>query len=410
MPTFGKNVELKINISSEEIVLLGHPQEAAGKLLQGQLTLKLLESTKIKVVRLSFSGRAKVAWSDGSGPQHDRRVVIEETKEFFKNNQDESKKLQEWNAGHYSWPFEFQIPGNLPQAFKSDEASISYTLNAVVERKAFYINTTAQRDVKILRSVLPSDFELTRPLEMDNSYGDMIAYSFKLPSNLYAFGNRIPINFKIIPMCQSVRLKSLIVSIKEYSVCKTNSRQRTVPRFIRVGREIFDGEDSTDTSKWEGTLYLEIPGESGLIQADIEYALIDIYHKLKLAIALIDSDDKTREIRCEASIRIAESLTYTQELGILPPYSEIWRSVPYNPSNEEFLRYSHLDNDESRPPPLLESSQSVPVSRSDNPSGVPWWDGVDLGKVPSYTAVGTHLIPSSFPPDYDSEEGSPEIH
>lgn len=66
MPTFGKNVELKINISSEEIVLLGHPQEAAGKLLQGQLTLKLLESTKIKVVRLSFSGRAKVAWSDGN--------------------------------------------------------------------------------------------------------------------------------------------------------------------------------------------------------------------------------------------------------------------------------------------------------------------------------------------------------
>ncbi len=65
MPTFGKNLELKINISSEEIILLGQPNEAAGKLLEGSLSLNLTEPIRIKSVNLSFIGKMKVSWSEG---------------------------------------------------------------------------------------------------------------------------------------------------------------------------------------------------------------------------------------------------------------------------------------------------------------------------------------------------------
>lgn len=63
---FGKNIELKINIVSDEILLLGHADEAAGKLLQGTLVLNLAEAIKVKSVSLSFVGKMKVSWAEGN--------------------------------------------------------------------------------------------------------------------------------------------------------------------------------------------------------------------------------------------------------------------------------------------------------------------------------------------------------
>jgi hypothetical protein len=67
MNAFGKNIELKINILSEEIVLLGHAEEAAGKMLQGSLVLNTTEPIKVKSIHLSFIGKMKVSWSEGKG-------------------------------------------------------------------------------------------------------------------------------------------------------------------------------------------------------------------------------------------------------------------------------------------------------------------------------------------------------
>lgn len=65
MHAFGKGLELKINVESEEVVLLGHPDEAAGKTLQGTLSLNLPEAIKVKTISLSFIGKMKVSWSEG---------------------------------------------------------------------------------------------------------------------------------------------------------------------------------------------------------------------------------------------------------------------------------------------------------------------------------------------------------
>ena len=62
---FGKSIDLKINVQSDEIVLLGHANEAAGKMLQGSLILNISEPIKVKSVNLSFVGKMKVSWSEG---------------------------------------------------------------------------------------------------------------------------------------------------------------------------------------------------------------------------------------------------------------------------------------------------------------------------------------------------------
>lgn len=61
-----KTNELKIDLSSTEIVLLGHASESAGKLLRGTVSLNLTEPMKVRSVNLSFSGKMKVSWSEGN--------------------------------------------------------------------------------------------------------------------------------------------------------------------------------------------------------------------------------------------------------------------------------------------------------------------------------------------------------
>lgn len=63
---FGKHVDLKINVLSDEIVFLGETSEAAGRLLQGSLVLNVSESIKVKSINLSFVGKMKVSWSEGN--------------------------------------------------------------------------------------------------------------------------------------------------------------------------------------------------------------------------------------------------------------------------------------------------------------------------------------------------------
>jgi hypothetical protein len=65
MHAFGKSIEFKIDVHSNEILLLGHADEAAGKMLQGSLVLNLTEPIKVKAVNLSFIGKMKVSWSEG---------------------------------------------------------------------------------------------------------------------------------------------------------------------------------------------------------------------------------------------------------------------------------------------------------------------------------------------------------
>lgn len=65
-----KTNELKIDLSSTEIVLLGNTSESAGKLLRGTVSLNLSEPMKVRSVSLNFTGKMKVAWSEGNFPFH----------------------------------------------------------------------------------------------------------------------------------------------------------------------------------------------------------------------------------------------------------------------------------------------------------------------------------------------------
>lgn len=372
------------------------------------------------------------------------------------------------NAGRHNWAFEISLPGNLPQTLESDVGNVSYRLRATVERLAFVQNTVKKKSIKILRSVLPSEFELIQSLEIHNTWSEKMVYDISVPSKLYAFNDKIPITFKILPIASQLKVHALMVSIKEYCTYTANDHTKTDTRIVRVLRQDqpFPTPISAELPVWEKTIHLEIPSKSPLVFADADSDMIRIRHRLKFVIALANADGHISELRCAVQIIVAESFAPAQEMTSLPPYDETWRSVPYDPSVVERLRVraSISDAGANEPPSVAEDSrepvtisgwsrllalsQSSVLGRQATPEEVqhsnpvaipgsnngsrhhsrrpsmeeqnlmdnvqedqtgdeehPWWDGVDLGKVPSYKSVATNLFPSSLPPSYDVVNG-----
>ncbi|KAG1174401.1 hypothetical protein G6F70_005019 [Rhizopus microsporus] len=453
MHGFGKSLELKINVLSDEVVLLGQPQEAAGKMLQGTLSLNVNEPIKVKSINLSFIGKMKVSWSEGVGHQQhfhkQERTIISHHWEFVGNEQ---KKSQVLNAGKYNWVFELMLPGDLPQTLDSDVGS----------------NTVKKKVIKVLRSVLPSEFELIQSLEIHNTWAEKMVYDISVPSKLYAFNDKIPITFKILPIASQLKVHALMASIKEYCTYTANDHTKTDTRIIRLIRQDspFVEPISVERPTWEKTLSLEVPSKSPMVFADADSDMIRIRHRLKFVISLVNADGHISELRCAVQIIVVESFVAAQEMTTLPAYDEMWRSVPYDPSVVERLRARSISEAGNNEPPLLlpesdrepvtisgwsrllsVSQSSVPTAVScdqvphSQPVAIPgsnsgsrhhsrrpsvdeqdladvplnelhredqveeehhWWDEVDLGKVPSYRTVGTNLFPYSLPPAYDS--------
>lgn len=402
------------------------------------------------------------------------------------------KKSTVLSAGQHKWDFELFLPGNLAQTLDSDVGSVSYRLKATVERSAFVQNTIKKRNIRIVRCILPSQFELVQSLEIHNTWAQKMVYDISVPSKLYAFNDTIPISFKILPIASHLRVHAIMASIKEYCTYTANGHTKTDTRIVRLVRvdHPFSEAVSTTTSPptWDRVLDLPVPSKSPVIFADADSDMIRIRHRLKFVISLANADGHISELRCAVQIIVVESFAVTEELTTLPAYDESWRSVPYDPHVVEQLRTrtsiseagtnepilsaavglsSTRELQDSRQPvsitgwsrmlslssavavpdriseELEERSSSeltthsrpvtIPGSNSgsrhhsrrpsmdfeessagdldlldenaSSPSRPLWWNGVDLGKVPSYRSVSTlnqDLFSASLPPAYDS--------
>ncbi|KAL7319686.1 hypothetical protein PS15m_002794 [Mucor circinelloides] len=505
---FGKSIDLKINVQSDEIVLLGHANEAAGKMLQGSLILNISEPIKVKSVNLSFVGKMKVSWSEGVGHhQHfhkQERTILSHAWEFVKpqlisrtsnssQNATPHKKSTVLSAGQHKWDFELLLPGNLAQTLDSDVGSVSYRLKATIERSAFVQNTVKKRNIRIVRCILPSQFELVQSLEIHNTWAQKMVYDISVPSKLYAFNDTIPISFKILPIASHLRVHAIMASIKEYCTYTANGHTKTDTRIVRLVRvdHPFSEAVSTTTSPptWDRVLDLPVPSKSPVIFADADSDMIRIRHRLKFVISLANADGHISELRCAVQIIVVESFAVTEELTTLPAYDESWRSVPYDPHVVEQLRTRTSISEAGTNEPILSAgvvglsstrelqdsrqpvnitgwsrmlslssavavpdriseeleerssseltTQSRPVTipgsnsgsrhhsrrpsmdfeessagdldlldeNASSPSQPLWWNGVDLGKVPSYRSVSTlnqDMFSASLPPAYDS--------
>ncbi|KAI9265951.1 hypothetical protein BY458DRAFT_437922 [Sporodiniella umbellata] len=375
----GKSSDLKIQVSSADIILFGHSSESSGKLLQGSVVLNLLEPMKVRSITLNFLGKMKVSWSEGIGHhQHyhkQERDIIEKKWQFVPILDQSHKKAFTLGPGEHKWDFELMLPGDLPQSLEAEGGQVVYRLKAVVERTAFMHNIVKKQPIEIVRCLLPSESELTQTLEIHNTWTEKMMYDIVLPSKVYARGHSIPITFHITPIASRLRVRSLTSSLKEYCTYTTSESTKTDTRIVTTLRQEqpFSEVQEQSLVGWTRQILLDIPPlSSHLAFCDADNEMIRIRHKLKFIICLVNADGHLSELRCSVPVIIISSIAQQSEYN-LPAYNQTWRSV------------------------LCVNPQDVPESNDE------WWEGQDLSRVPSYqTAAQQDPVPlSTSLPSYD---------
>ncbi|KAI8082797.1 uncharacterized protein BX664DRAFT_387940 [Halteromyces radiatus] len=476
--TIRKSVEVRIDLAEETILMVGHPEESAGKLLRGVLHLNTTEPIKVKSISLRFVGKMKVSWSEGLGHhQHyykQERTIMEHSWQFIPMACSSQKKTYSLAAGEHSFNFELMLPGDLPQSLDAEGGQVLYRLKAMVERPAFVHNIVKKRYVKLVRSMLPSEFELVQSMEIHNTWVDKMMYDIVMPSKMYALGETITMTFHISPIAPELKVRSICASLKEYCSYTTRDNSKMDTRIINYEKLLDPFPHHADT--WSRDVTLDVPSTSPLIFCNTENDMIKIRHKMKFVISLVNADGHLSELRCSVPVVVVDSFADQSE-NMLPAYDQTWRSVPYDPAVFEALRRSSVSQSRPLLPPSSSlvnttdteattsmsdqssASTSSPSSSSSNEqecqascrapitisgrartlsittlsaspsntsflnssSGIrqgqqqssvdPWWQGMDLSRVPSYNTAAAmdHVALSSSLPAYDQLSCSPRV-
>ncbi|KAI8975082.1 hypothetical protein BDF20DRAFT_876824 [Mycotypha africana] len=236
-----KTFDLKIEVENKEIVLIGYPSEAAGKVLRGKVILTLEEPMKLRAITLNFLGKMKVAWSEGIGHhQHyhkQEKDILEHKWQFVPVMDQLPKKSYTLNQGRHEWDFELSLPGTLPQTLEAEGGQIIYRLKAVVERSVLLQNIVKKQPIRIVRCLSPNAFDLAQSLEIHNTWTEKMMYDILLPSKLYTRGQLIPVTFHITPIAAGLRVRSLTASLKEYCTYSAHDCSKTDTRIIKLHKD-----------------------------------------------------------------------------------------------------------------------------------------------------------------------------
>lgn len=335
------------------------------------------------------------------------------------------KKAFTLGAGEHKWDFELMLPGDLPQTLEAEGGQVVYRLKAMVERTAFLQNIIKKKVVRVVRCMLPTEFELIQTVEIHNTWAQKMMYDILLPSKVYARGHLIPVTFHITPIASKLRVRTLTATLKEYCTYTANDSSKTDTRIVKIQRDEdpfpnapVRTEDSSDPVTWTKEIKLDIPpmsSQQAFCDADNE--MIRIRHKLKFVICLVNADGHLSELRCSVPVIIISSISAQTELNSLPAYETAWQNVlclesgPSTPVSEGIPTPPIMCH--TSPMPVLASnhhdSLEIPLE-SPSGGGEPlWWHGSNLSRVPSYRTAAQQapVSLSGSLPSYDQLAGSP---
>jgi hypothetical protein len=263
--------------------------------------------------------------------------------------------------GNYSYEFELVLPGNLPESMSvANFYCVEYRLKALVERSTFLPNLSARRAIHVSRQWLPLTSEFLEPVSIANQWTNKLDYEITLPTKIYTHGDQIPISIRITPLTESLRVRHLTCTLKEYMICRAgngyfNGRPRAHGRVLYTSRDDKFGVTNANQGghfiEWTKTQVIPLSHSPQDLQCDVQNESVRIRHKIKFVLSLINADGHVSELRAALPITICA----VNNTG-LPAYEETWRSLPYDPTSMLSLLFQQSASSTSSAPSLPPSS------------------------------------------------------
>lgn len=292
----------------------------------------------------------------GVGNGHDRlfreeKTVLDHKWTFLPRE----SKLHVMGSGSYTYEFELVLPGDLPEStYVANFYTVQYQLKANVERSTFLPNISNRKIVHVSRQLLPYTPEFLEPVSIANQWAHKLDYEITLPTKIYTHGDQIPVTVRITPLTDTLKVRHLSCTLKEYMICRAgtgvqagflNSRSRTHGRVLFSTRDDKFGKTNSSQDQhfieWTKIQTINLPSSLTDLQCDIQNDTIRIRHKIKFVLSLINADGHVSELRAALPITIVA----VNQSG-LPAYGETWRTLPYDPASMLALLYQQQQQEQ----------------------------------------------------------------
>lgn len=142
-------------------------QYQPGELLRGRIVVKTVRPTALRSITIRVVGEGTVSWKDVGDASicQAQETYIDASKMVLDTRQAQPLTL---DPGLHQFPFEYQVPENLPSSYIGKYGNVTYTIRATVAGvKAADAAITSEPFLVLRRWPLPPSVEEPRVLEQE---------------------------------------------------------------------------------------------------------------------------------------------------------------------------------------------------------------------------------------------------
>ncbi|KAG9286300.1 hypothetical protein G9A89_014286 [Geosiphon pyriformis] len=179
--------------------------------ISGTLHIRFPEAVEAKSILLNFIGRETVEWVDLKRIRG-QKIIVDKSISLWKSTREVGHEL----ITDFDLPFEFQVPEDAVESFKTHFGNVTYTLRAIIKRKPKKKSNICEVRVPILRYTIPDPEEM-RPLVIrSHSRPRQVPLSWNaiLPSTFFHINNEESIKLQIIAHNPTLRIKKISACLK----------------------------------------------------------------------------------------------------------------------------------------------------------------------------------------------------
>ena len=235
-----------------------------GSTITGSLLLDVAEPKSYKEIKIYFSGRSYVHWTElestDGGRSRRRRYSSSETyvnlvTPLWNKQQSPDGKLA---PGKYNWPFSFTVPPTAPSSFEGTVGNIRYSLRGKIATGLLKFDHNVELPIPVLQLVKITDPHLLQPVRQEVQKtvcclccaSGPIVLTAALPKTGFVVGESFQLNVSL--QNGSNRRVTMNASIAQRVVYYADGHQRCSGKtFVSIGSDQIEPQASRD---WDPTI------------------------------------------------------------------------------------------------------------------------------------------------------------
>ncbi|GAB1607018.1 arrestin domain-containing protein 1-like [Argonauta hians] len=139
-----------------------HYQYQPGEILRGSIQFSLSCPTLLRTILISVLGEGRVCWEDKFQSNNASEIYMDASKMILDMKNTEPLSLK---AGPHDFPFDYQLPNNLPSSFIGKYGNVTYVLKAIVSGDHIGETQVTSEPFLIVRP-LPLSTEHLKPVHL----------------------------------------------------------------------------------------------------------------------------------------------------------------------------------------------------------------------------------------------------